>query len=86
MQRDVTGPEGTTWACVQAYAGLAGGAATEAAERAENADGTVQVVCTPSGGAQSVRLELPSGWADRLSDDDLLEALLEAIEREQNQG
>jgi hypothetical protein len=29
------------------------------------------VVCTPSGGAQTVELELPAGWEEKLSDEEL---------------
>ena len=76
MQRDVTDAENTTWSCAQAYAGLGDSpAARAAAERAADAPGAVAVVCTPSGGAQSVRLELPANWAGDLSDDDLLAAI-----------
>jgi hypothetical protein len=32
-------------------------------------------VCTPSGGAQSVRVELPRGWEERVSDAELLDAI-----------
>ena len=31
-----------------------------------------RVVCTPSGGAASVEMELPAGWDESLSDEDLL--------------
>ena len=31
-----------------------------------------QVVCTPSGGAQSVRIELPGDWEQQTSDEELL--------------
>lgn len=74
-QREVQDAENTTWTCVQALSGLTGQAAEEAAERIESEEGTVPVVCTPSGGAQSVRLELRKDWADAMSDDDLLRAI-----------
>jgi hypothetical protein len=32
----------------------------------------VTVVCTPSGGAKSVRLELARGWETALGDEELL--------------
>lgn len=38
-------------------------------------EGHTGVVCTPNGGAQSVRIELPPSWAQDLSDSDLLEAI-----------
>jgi hypothetical protein len=74
-QREVQDAEKTTWTCVQALSGLTGQAAEVAAERIESEEGTVPVVCTPSGGAQSVRLELPRDWSDARSDDDLLKAI-----------
>lgn len=71
--RDVTDAEQTRWSCVQAYAGMGESAAAEALEEKRAAEGRgVPVVCTPAGGAQSVRLELPRDWAERMSDDDLL--------------
>lgn len=76
MQREVQDAEGTRWVCAQAYAGLAqgGGGAGEAAAagKGEGDDGRFDVVCTPSGGAQTVRLRLRGGWEDELSDEDLL--------------
>lgn len=74
-QREVQDEENTTWTCVQALSGLSGQAAEEAAARIESEAGTVPVVCTPSGGAQSVRLELPKDWHEALSDEDLLKAI-----------
>jgi hypothetical protein len=72
-QREVTDAEQTTWSCVQAYAGMVDGEAAQALEEKRAAEGRgVPVVCTPSGGAQSVRLELTHDWATTLSDDDLL--------------
>ena len=60
---------------MQALSGLSGGAAEEAAERVESDEGKVPVVCTPSGGEQSVRVELPKGWDKQMSDEDLLAAI-----------
>ncbi len=70
-QREITDSENTTWTCVQAYAGLSGENAEKATELTETNEGTVTVVCTPSGGAQTVRLELPSNWLEGYSDEDL---------------
>ncbi len=72
MQREVTDGEGVRWACVQAYAGLSGGGGNEEAARVEGAGDLLEVVCTPSGGAQTVRLELEGGWEEGLSDEELL--------------
>ncbi len=74
-QREVQDAENITWTCVQAFTGTSGEAAAEAAERVESAEGKVPVVCTPSGGMQSVRLELAKDWAKELSDEDLLAAI-----------
>ena len=71
MARDVTGADGISWSCVEAYAGLSGEGGNEAAARAAEGDG-LAVVCTPSGGAKSVRLELPAGWEKSLDDEQLL--------------
>ncbi|GAB3299485.1 hypothetical protein [Hymenobacter tenuis] len=74
-QREVTDSHNTTWTCVQAYAGVDTKVAAEATERSTSADGTVTVVCTPSGGAQTVRLELATNWLDSLSDEELANAI-----------
>jgi hypothetical protein len=80
-QREVQDEENVRWVCVQALGGLDGVAAEQAADRLESDRGTVPVVCTPSGGAQSTRLELERGWEDTLSDEDLLEAIAQAGDR-----
>ncbi|HEY9421503.1 MAG TPA: hypothetical protein VIW92_08820 [Thermoanaerobaculia bacterium] len=74
-QREIQDDENIAWTCVQAFSGLSGQAAEEAAERIESEEGRVPVVCTPSGGEQSVRLELPKDWLERMSDGELLEAI-----------
>jgi hypothetical protein len=71
MAREVRDEEeGIGWSCVEAYAGLASDGEHKPA--AAESPGTVAVVCTPSGGARSVRLELMHGWEQALTDDDLL--------------
>ncbi len=77
MEREVTDADNTTWSCVQAFAGLGGGgaAAEAAAERMAEGDGTVAVVATPRGGAQTVRLALPRDWHESMSDEALVEAI-----------
>ncbi|WP_207431901.1 hypothetical protein [Sabulibacter ruber] len=76
-QREVTDKDNLTWTCVQAYAGLQGKAAEKATELAETDEGNVTVVCTPSGQAQTVRLELSKDWLENLSDEDLLQQIEE---------
>lgn len=61
---------------VQAYAGISGDNAQAA--KVEGADDRYRVVCTPSGGAQSVEVELPGGWDEGMDDDALLAAIAEA--------
>jgi hypothetical protein len=72
QQREVTDQENTNWVCVQAFGGLKEEAAEEAADRVETADGKVPVVCTPSGGAQTVRLQLNRDWLENYADEQLL--------------
>ena len=73
MPRELKGADGIEWTCVEAYAGLSGGRADDAAERAaETGGGKVRVVCTPSGGAKSVPVELPKDWETSLGDEELL--------------
>lgn len=70
MPREVQDDQGITWSCVEAYAGLSGDAGDAA--RADGPGERYRVVCTPSGGAKSVELELPAGWEESMSDEDLL--------------
>jgi hypothetical protein len=77
MPREVTDGDGVTWSCVQAYAGISADAA-----KVEGTDDRYRVVCTPSGGAQSVEVELPGGWDEGMDDD----ALLAAIARARGEG
>jgi hypothetical protein len=69
-----------TWKCVQAFAGLSDAAAAKDAARTDG--GKLQVVCTPSGGARSVRVELPEGWK-QLPDERLLAAIHAAQQEQQ---
>lgn len=70
-QREVTDTENTTWTCVQAYGTLSQENADKAAELTEDTNGEVTVVCTPSGGAQTVRLQLPKDWMEAVTDEEL---------------
>ena len=74
-QREVQDGDDVRWTCVQALGGMGGAAAELAADRLESDDGKVPVVCTPSGGAQSVRVELPRDWRDSVDDAALLRAI-----------
>ncbi len=75
MAREVTDAEGITWSCIQAFSGLEDSAEKVAAARVDGARDRYHVVCTPSGGAKSVRIELPGDWGEKLSDEELLRAI-----------
>ncbi len=72
MPREVMDEEGTKWTCAQAYAGLSDNGGDGQAARVESSDERYRVVCTPSGGAKTVRLELAADWEKSLGDKDLL--------------
>jgi hypothetical protein len=74
-QRAVTDRDNTTWTCVQGYAGLNEDASERATEISSDEEGQVSVICTPSGGAQSVRLNLSPDWAEAMPDKELLQAI-----------
>lgn len=76
MQREVTDRDSTTWSCAQAHAGLTDElASARAAQRASDHAGAVTVVCTPSGRAKSVHIEVPPQWHEQMSDAELLAAI-----------
>jgi hypothetical protein len=61
IEREIQDRNNTVWKCVQAFSGVSG----DLAEKAKEIEGDrtkVTVVCTPSGGAQTVRLQLNEGW------------------------
>ncbi len=76
MERAVSDENGITWTCIQAFTGLSDDTENQEAAQVKGQEGTYWVVCTPSGGAKSVRLKLPDGWENDYSD----EALLHEIE------
>jgi hypothetical protein len=78
MPREVTAPDGTTWSCVAPYGGLSDGDAMPEAARVDGTTDRYHVVCTPSGGAQSVRIEVGADWESAMSDDALLAAIAAA--------
>ncbi len=82
MPREVSDAEGITWTCIQAFAGLGNDPEKTDAARVDGAENRVHVVCTPSGGAKSVRLELPGDWEANLSDEDLLRAIRSELAEE----
>lgn len=74
--------EGIRWNCVEAYAGLSTGGSGGDAAKVEGGGDRFRVVCTPSGGAKSVELELPGGWEESLTDDDLVKEIERARREE----
>lgn len=81
MEREIKDADGITWTCVQAYTGLSDGIQDQDAAQVKGTDDTYWVVCTPSGGAKSVRLKLHGEWETSYSD----EALLSEIEAQRQQ-
>ena len=75
MPREVKDGDGITWSCIQAFSGLGGGEEKAEAAKVDGAKNRYHVVCTPSGGAKSVRVELPGDWGEKLSDEELLSAI-----------
>lgn len=75
MSREVREEEGTLWTCIQAYAGLGNDPDKVAAARPAGNGDKLHVVCTPRGGARSVRLDLQQGWEAEMSDKELLAAI-----------
>ncbi len=76
-QKEVTDKNNTRWTCVQAYGGLSEKNVEKATELTEDREGEITVVCTPSGGAQTVRLKLKENW-EEMPDEELLEAIVSA--------
>jgi hypothetical protein len=70
-QREVRDQKNTKWVCVEALSGLSDNSA-DVADKIQDKDGNVPVVCTPSGGAQTVRIKVSGDWSEKLSDEDLL--------------
>lgn len=79
-QREIQGNDNTIWTCTQAFSGTNGDAGKKAAEKVTS-EGKVVVICTPSGGEQTIRLELPEGWEKEMSDAALMDALRETKDK-----
>ncbi len=78
-QREVIDKKNTQWVCVQALSGgMTKERADQAAKMLESESEMVSVVCTPSGGAQTVRLQLPANWFKAISDEELTQKIEEA--------
>lgn len=75
MERTVSDQDGITWSCVEAFTGLSDESQHSDAAQVKGQEGTYWVVCTPSGGAQSVRLKLSGDWQNAYSDEALLQEI-----------
>ena len=73
-QREVQDQNNTRWVCVEALSGLSDNT-SEVAEKIQDRNGKVPVVCTPSGGAQTVRIKVDSDWVEKLSDEELVKQI-----------
>ncbi|MFH6783030.1 MULTISPECIES: hypothetical protein [Methylobacterium] len=76
-QRDVTTRDGTAWTCIEALADM-----PEAAKDKLAGEGRRAVVCTPSGGAHSVRLSPAEDW-QAMPEADLAAAIEVTLARDQ---
>jgi hypothetical protein len=83
MSREVTDADGIAWTCIQAFSGLGNDPEKMAAARVDGHRDLYDVVCTPSGGAKSVRIQLPGGWDTSVSDQNLVEAIRAQLAAEQ---
>ena len=72
--REVETKDGITWRCVQIFAGVSKNHVEIAKEVLGDPENVI-VVCTPSGGAQSVRISLPNTWKEKTSDEELVQAI-----------
>ncbi len=75
MAREIVDNEGVTWSCIQAFAGLGNDPDKAAAALVKGSGHLLPVTCTPSGGARSVRLELPRGWKESVPDREILDQI-----------
>ncbi|HYX33940.1 MAG TPA: hypothetical protein VE954_12560 [Oligoflexus sp.] len=78
--REITDRNHVIWQCTQVFSGANPKLAGRAACLAKEDDGSLSIVCTPSGGEQTVRLQLKEDWYDQMSDDDLRKAIENAKE------
>ena len=72
LEQEITDGNGITWVCIQAYSGISHNAENQDAAQVKGQEDRYWVVCTPSGGAKSVRLKLQGEWEKSYSDQMLL--------------
>lgn len=76
-QREVQDLENTRWVCVEALSAISEGR-KDIEEKIQDKNGNVTVVCTPSGGAQTVRIQLQSDWQETLDDETLIQKITDS--------
>ena len=74
-QRELSDKNGTRWTCVQAYEGPGSEKAEDVEGQATDQNNKVAVVCTPTGGAKSVRLRLKENWIEDIPEKELLQKI-----------
>lgn len=74
--REVQTPDGTRWQCVEAMINNA--EQNDNKTPGHNVPDRVTVVCTPSGGEQTVRIELQKDWMNAVPDEELVKSINEA--------
>ncbi|MBW4687993.1 MAG: hypothetical protein KME40_23585 [Komarekiella atlantica HA4396-MV6] len=77
MEREVIDQDGITWTCIQAFSGISDNEKAKDAAQVKGEPDAYWVVCTPSGGAQSVRLKLQGEWKTAYTDEMLLKEIQE---------
>ncbi len=74
-QRKLRDANDTVWTCKEARL-VSGTNGENANSKALKRNGRVPVICTPESGSTTVRLELPEDWAEQLSDQELVDAIV----------
>jgi hypothetical protein len=75
MAPEVTHSERIVWSCVEAYSALSEEPQHREKAQVKGSDDAYWVVCTPAGGAKSVRLQLQGDWENSCSDEALLSSI-----------
>ena len=75
MPREITHADGIARSCIQAFASLGNDPAQTQAAGVDGILSRLHVFYTLSGAARSVRVELPEGWEDDCSDQEIEPAI-----------
>jgi Cu/Ag efflux pump CusA len=74
-QKEITDKNNVRWQCVEAFSLASSKETKKAAAQAGQEQDSVEVVCTPNGGEQTVRLQLQHGWTDSMTEQQLLDEI-----------